>query len=166
MGFEIVSKETDREAAFLTELLQTTRARLLAYARSRNFEGTAAEDLVQEVCLSAWTNIDAVMGSPNPPGWLMNALKIHIRRYYASIAKDGKLFDALTANADGESRITDNADNEISFAAALTDDDLRVVALRAQGYSDREIADMTKTAYATIRKRFSRIREKIKRFMK
>jgi hypothetical protein len=75
MGFEIVSRETDRKAVFLTELLQTTRARLLAYARSRNFEGTAAEDLVQEVCLSAWTHIDAVMGSPNPPGWLMNALK-------------------------------------------------------------------------------------------
>jgi RNA polymerase sigma factor (sigma-70 family) len=165
MGIEIVSKEIDQKAVSLTELIQTTRSRLLAYARSRLVEDSAAEDLVQEACLSAWTSIDAVLESPNPPGWLMNALKIHIRRYYADIAKDNKLSDALAASADGEPLIADDADSEISFAAALTDDELHIVSLRAQGYSDREIADIVKTEYAAIRKRFSRIREKIKRFM-
>jgi RNA polymerase sigma-70 factor (ECF subfamily) len=162
---EIVSREIDPKAIFFTELVQTTRAKLAVYARSRKVAADVIEDLVQEACFSAWRNIDKVMGSPNPQGWLMNAMKLHIRRYHANLAKGGKLADMLIADPGSKQHITDDDSGEISFAAVLTADEMRIAALREQGYNDREIADMTNTEYSAIRKRFSRIREKIKKFM-
>lgn len=165
-GIEIVSEETDRKAALLSQLIKSTRTSLVAYARSKKVWEDIIEDLMQDTCLTAWTHVDAVLESPNPPGWLMNALKMHIRKYFAETAKGGKLAEALAASIDDEPIAFDEyTDGEISFAAALTDDEMHIVVLRAQGYSDREIAAMTKMEHAAIRKRFSRIREKTKRFM-
>jgi RNA polymerase sigma factor (sigma-70 family) len=153
-----------REEKFYAELIGKHNSRLLAYASSRVRDRFQAEDIVQDVWLTAWSKVNDVMNSANPGGWLMNALKNHLKKHYANIAKAQKIADALII--DGEAAGFDTKFyEEISFASILSLDELRIIGLKEQGFKHREIAEKLGTSKGTIDSKVSRITLKITRFL-
>lgn len=72
----------DEKKKFYIDLIDSTYDKLLVYASIRVKDSTKAHDLVQDTCCTAWENIDSLIGSANPGGWLMNTLKNHIHKFY------------------------------------------------------------------------------------
>jgi len=153
----------DSKALFLTGLIEKTRETLNVFARSRIRDKSAADDLVQDACLTAWNRIDVVIASPNPDGWMLNTLKNLLLRYY----RTQKERDNRTAELPEETRDNESAeemeDGEISFAHILTDEENRIIQLREQGYKDNEIAGFLKKSPDAVRKILQRIRIKIRK---
>ena len=152
----------NRKEKFYIELINTTYDKLLVYAKVKIADPKRAEDLVQEACLTAWDKIKTVMDSPNPGGWLMNALKNHILKYNSSLSAEQKISEALML----ENQYTHiNDSNEISFSSILSDDELEIIKLKEQGYKHYEIANMLNAKLGTIDSKVSRIKKKITFFL-
>jgi RNA polymerase sigma-70 factor (ECF subfamily) len=149
---------------FYIQLLRDNSAILLTYAHSRVADNFQAEDIVQDVWVTAWKKIDDVFESSNPTGWLINALKNHLHRYYEHLANNRELSDKLTFEADQAAAMPE-FNHAISFASVLSPGELRIVKLKEQGYKHREIAEMLGSSKGTIDSRLSRIKEKLARFL-
>lgn len=81
-GWTIEMKATNFDA-FFNELYINNYNRLMQYAYRYTGDAKAAEDIVQEVFLIALYKKAELHAHPNSKGWLYNATKICIKRYYA-----------------------------------------------------------------------------------
>jgi RNA polymerase sigma factor (sigma-70 family) len=154
----------DQKAEFYEEHISDTRKAMLDYARLHVGDAGQAEDIVQDTCYTAWVKIDALMSSPNPGGWLMNALKNHIRKYYDKLKAEAKLAEALEINAVLKAAYFDSPEkssDDSPVEKMLSDDDLRIARLREQGFTDDEIAKALGMKPGAVRARFFRMRGKL-----
>jgi RNA polymerase sigma-70 factor (ECF subfamily) len=152
------------EERFFEELIESTRRTLLNYARSHIRDATQAEDVVQETCLTAWSKIDALMDSQNPKGWLMNTLKNQLHKYHDKLASEQQMLAKLVAIPGDGIAYTDEPDGFV-FASVLSEDELRIVRLREAGYKHDEIAKLMGIEPNAARKRLSRIKTKVTKFL-
>lgn len=107
---------SNEKKKFFIKLIDSTYDKLLVYARMRVSDTSKAYDLVQDTCCTAWENIDSVINSANPGGWLMNTLKNHIHKFYDELASEKRIMDALTADIKDEIYIPD-LEKEIAFTS-------------------------------------------------
>ena len=156
---------TIEKKMYFTKLIDSTYDKLLVYSRMRGKDSSKAYDLVQDTCCTAWENIDSLMNSTNPGGWLMNTLKNHIYKFYDEVASDKKIMAALTADVKDDTYIPD-LDNEITFTSILTKDEIDVIKLKEQGYKHHEIAKILLVRPGTIDSKVSRIKNKLTKFFK
>ncbi|MDR1156847.1 MAG: sigma-70 family RNA polymerase sigma factor [Oscillospiraceae bacterium] len=154
------------EATFYQELVDEMYDLLLNYTRIKVSDSSAALDIVQDVYLIAWEKIDRVIASPNPQGWLMNALKNYLHKYYCALADDQQMTQPLADNASDQVLLFEPADDEMSFLSVLTPQEIRIVRLKEQGYPHREIAKLLGLRPGTIDSAVSRIKAKISKFLK
>jgi RNA polymerase sigma-70 factor (ECF subfamily) len=152
------------EERFYEELIDSMYDRLLEYARCKTHNATEVQDIVQNACLIAWEKIDSVMKSPNPQGWLMNAVKNRIQKYFARLEVERNTVEVLTPElVKAPASVT--VGNELSFLNTLSEDEIEIIRLREQGYKHHEIAEMLKLKPGTVRQRAARIARKVKRFI-
>ncbi|WP_066716850.1 RNA polymerase sigma factor [Clostridium sp. Marseille-P299] len=156
---------SNEKKKFYAELIDSTYDKLLVYARMRVTDTSKAYDLVQDACCTAWENIDSVMNSLNPGGWLMNALKNHIHKFYDELASEKRVMDALMTDVKAETYIPD-LENEITFTSILSPDEVRIIRLKEQGYKHHEIAELMVVRPGTIDSKVFRIKNKIINFLK
>jgi DNA-directed RNA polymerase specialized sigma24 family protein len=104
------------------------------------------------------------MYSPNSAGWLMNTLKNHLRKHYVHLAANKEVSNELRPEFD-EAVVMAELDGAFSFASVLSPDELQIVKLKEQGYKHREIAEITGSNKGTIDSKFSRIKDKLTRFL-
>jgi RNA polymerase sigma-70 factor (ECF subfamily) len=150
---------------FFEELVESTRSALFDFARAHVKDVSQAEDAVQDACYTAWVKIDALMDSPNPEGWLMNALKYQIHKQYDKLASEKRIAAKLFAKSPDSGAVYMDESGDVPFTAALSPDELRIVRLREQGYRHEEIAKLLNVEPGAVRTRLSRIKGKVAKFL-
>ena len=138
---------------------------LRAFAISLCGDGTAADDLVQDTIIKAWTNIDKFQAGTNMRAWLFTILRntffsdkhkrkrevadpegLHAAKLFERPAHDGRL-----------------AFNDFRRAFnALSPEHREVLILAgASGFSYEDVAQMTGVAVGTVKSRVNRARARL-----
>ena len=66
---------TTEQDQFFTQIYKERRKSLLEYAESNLHNHALAEEAVQQAFEIAWRKIDDFQNSPNPEGWIFNAVR-------------------------------------------------------------------------------------------
>jgi RNA polymerase sigma-70 factor (ECF subfamily) len=138
------------------------RIKLLRYAEAKIPDKANAEDIVEETFKTAWQKIDELTSSENPQGWLFNALKLHILKYYENRNKE---HPEKREYEEVEIPTETNFDNEISFSNNLSADEMRIVKLKEAGYKHEEISSIMDLPPGTVHSKVTRIKEKLRKIL-
>lgn len=145
----------------LVDHLGPLRAFALSLTRSR----PAADDLVQDTIVKAWTNAEKFAPGSNLQAWLFTILR---NTYFSTIRKrrrevsdpDGSYALRLSVKPDHDGRLA-YSDFERAFAK-LSDEHREVLTLvGASGFSCEEAAEMMGVAVGTVKSRASRARARL-----
>ena len=142
---------------------------LRAFALSLTRNGSAADDLVQDTIVKAWTNLDKFQAGSNMRAWLFTilrntfySLKRRTRREVAD--PDGVYAGTLFEKPAHDGRLVYN-----DFTAAfdhLTAEQREVLILvGASGFSYEEAAGMMGVAVGTVKSRANRARARLARLL-
>lgn len=145
----------------LVEHLPALRAFALSLARN----GAAADDLVQDTILKAWTNIDKFEPGTNLRAWLFTILR---NTFYSARRKvsrevadaDGIHAARLSQKPDHDGRLALN-DFQVAFAKLPDEQREALILVGASGFSYEEAASMCACAVGTIKSRANRGRRKL-----
>ncbi|OWJ80751.1 MULTISPECIES: RNA polymerase sigma factor [Haematobacter] len=146
------------------ELVQHLPA-LRAFALSLARNGAAADDLVQDTILKAWTNIDKFEIGTNLRAWLFTILR---NTFYSSRRKvsrevadsDGLHAARLAQKPDHDGRLA-LADFRTAFAQLPDEQREALILVGASGFSYEEAAAMCACAVGTIKSRANRGRKRL-----
>ncbi|GIT92040.1 RNA polymerase sigma factor [Jannaschia pagri] len=140
-----------------------------AFARSLTRNASAADDLVQDTVVKAWSNIDKFQAGTNMRAWLFTILRntfYSLRRKRSREVEDG---DGLLAEQLSEKPAHDGrlVMNDFREAFALLPDEQReaLLLVGASGFSYEEAADMCDCAVGTIKSRANRGRKRLAELM-
>jgi RNA polymerase sigma-70 factor (ECF subfamily) len=151
-----------KKESFFEKLFIEMRIKLLRYAEAKIPDRGNAEDIVEETFKTAWQKIDELTDSENPQGWLFNALKLHILKYYDNRNKE---HPEKREYEEVEIPTETIFDNEISFKDDLSDDEMRIIKLKEAGYKHEEISSIMDLPTGTIHSKVTRIKEKISKIL-
>lgn len=138
---------------------------LRAFALSLTRNGAAADDLVQDTVVKAWTNFDKFKAGTNLRAWLFTILR---NTFYSGRRKaqrevadvDGVFTNALAEKPAHDGRLQMN--DFLRAFALLPDEQREALALvGASGFSYEEAAEMCGVAIGTIKSRANRARAKL-----
>lgn len=104
-----ITPEQDRE---ITELYHEMFQMLFQYANVALQNRTIAEAAVQDTFRIACGSPDACLGSPNPKGWLLEALKNVIRNIRRSQTRQNRLSEKLLSIAQMQANADEDAPND------------------------------------------------------
>jgi RNA polymerase sigma-70 factor (ECF subfamily) len=140
-------------------------ASLRAFARSLTRSTAAADDLVQDTVVKAWSNIDKFQPGTNMRAWLFTILR---NTFYSSHRKqkrevedvDGDMADRLSEKPahDGRLALKDFAE---AFKQLPAEQRESLLLVGASGFSYEEAADMCDCAVGTIKSRVNRARKRL-----
>ncbi len=142
---------------------------LRAFALSLTRNSAAADDLVQDALVKAWSNFDKFEQGTNMRAWLFTILR---NTYYSLLRKrkrevedpDGIMAGQLSEKPHHDGTLV-MADFRAAFAK-LSDEHREVLILvGAEGFSVEEVADMCGCAVGTIKSRTNRARKRLKELM-
>lgn len=145
----------------LVDHLPALRAFALSLARN----GAAADDLVQDTILKAWTNIEKFEPGTNLRAWLFTILR---NTFYSSRRKvsrevadvDGIHAARLSQKPDHDGRLA-MTDFQAAFAKLPDEQREALILVGASGFSYEEAAGMCACAVGTIKSRANRGRRKL-----
>lgn len=160
----MTDKLTDHEREFIECLFREMHQLLVNKARSY-FDYNLAMEAVQEAMLRACHHKHDLMASPNPQGWMMNALtnsakKIVERRgtYNRYCLLDDSIFDILI---DPEAHLLDP---DLLYKGIVSREDYHILRrIGIEGYSIKELADELEINLVAARKRLQRARDRFKK---
>ena len=142
---------------------------LRAFALSLTRNGAAADDLVQDTIVKAWTNIEKFQAGTNMRAWLFTILR---NTFYSGRRKakrevpdvDGVFTAGLAEkpNHDGRLQLTDFRK---AFEQLPDEQREALILVGAQGFSYEEAAAMCGCAIGTIKSRANRGRSKLAELM-
>lgn len=138
---------------------------LRAFAISLCGNVTAADDLVQDTIVKAWTNIEKFQSGTNMRAWLFTILRntffSHRRKTRREVSdSDGVMAGRLCEKPAHDGRLA-FADFRSAFAQ-LSDEHREVLILAgASGFSYEEVAEMTGVAVGTVKSRVNRARARL-----
>lgn len=138
---------------------------LRAFAISLTRNMAAADDLVQDTILKAWTNIEKFMVGTNLQAWLFTILR---NTYYSDLRKrrrevpdpDGIHASLLSVQPAHDSKLAYN-DFQRAFDQLSPEHREVLVLIGASGYSCEEAAGMMGVAVGTVKSRASRARKRL-----
>ncbi len=142
---------------------------LRAFAVSLTKNRTAADDLVQETIVKAWTHIDKFAVGTNLRGWLFTILR---NTYYSELRKrrrevadpEGFFAGTLLVKPDHDSKLA-YADFQRAFDQLSTEHREVLILVGASGFSTKEAAAMMGVAIGTVKSRTSRARKRLSELM-
>ncbi len=140
-----------------------------AFALSLTRNPAAADDLVQDAVVKAWSNFDKFQQGTNMRAWLFTILR---NTYYSLCRKrrrevedpDGVMAGQLSEKPTHDGNLA-MADFHEAFAQ-LSDEHREVLILvGAEGFSCEDVAEMCGCAVGTIKSRTNRARKRLKELM-
>jgi RNA polymerase sigma-70 factor (ECF subfamily) len=150
---------------FFKKLFIDMRSDLIRFAEA-NIRDKAdreyVEDIVEETFKTAWQKLPELVACQNPNGWLINALKLHILKYYEKRKRehlDKREFDEIEIPTETD------FDNEISFSDKLSDDEMQIIKLKSAGYNHIEISTIMGVPTGTIHSKVSRLKDKLRKIL-
>ena len=142
---------------------------LRAFALSLTRNRAAADDMMQDTVLKAWTNMDKFKVGTNMRAWLFTILR---NTYYSSRRKsrrevadvDGILTDNIAQKPDHDGHMQMN---DFRKALEMLKDEQReaLLLVGASGFSYEEAAEMCGVAVGTIKSRTNRARARLAELM-
>lgn len=140
-----------------------------AFRLSRN--GADAEDLVQDTCLTACENLDALTSAEHPDRWLLRVLfnRFIDRKRRRDRSPVVPLFDfveplPLPSGEAGPEELCQRGEDERAFSVAFSRLDRTqqmLLSLRAEGYGLAEIEEITGIGKSVLRARLHRARQRL-----
>jgi RNA polymerase sigma-70 factor (ECF subfamily) len=148
------------ENEFLERLVHEMHNILLSYAGIRVADYDSAYDVVQETYLAAQKNIDKLMLSENPKGWLIETLKNKVLHEKRAKARFYMLTQKMAMDG---AQMTSAGDIYDSDMIDLLNKDEYYVLRKAfvEGFSIKEIADLLGITYETCKKRIQAAKRKL-----
>ena len=151
------------------DALVTHLASLRAFAISLSRNMAAADDLVQDTIVKAWTNIDKFQPGTNMQAWLFTILR---NTYFSSLRKtrrevadpDGIHAAGLFVKPDHDGRLA-FADFKRAFDQLTAEHREVLILVGASGFSCEEAAEMIGVAAGTVKSRTSRARKRLAELM-
>lgn len=142
---------------------------LRAFAMSLTRNRSAADDLVQDTIVKAWTNIDKFAVGSNLQAWLFTILR---NTYYSSLRKrrrevsdpDGIHAQGLFVKPDHDGRLA-FGDFQRAFDKLSPEHREVLTLVGASGFSCEEAASMMGVAVGTVKSRASRARRRLSDLM-
>ncbi len=142
---------------------------LRAFAISLTRNVSAADDLVQETILKAWSNIDKFQRGTNLQAWLFTILR---NTYYSSLRKhrrevadpDGAHAAMLYVEPVHDGRLA-FADFQRAFDTLSAEHREVLILVGASGFSTEEAAAMMGVATGTVKSRASRARKRLSQIL-
>lgn len=142
---------------------------LRAFAITLTRNPSAADDLVQDTIVKAWTNFDKFAEGTNLKAWLFTILR---NTFYSSLRKkkrevadpDGIHASTLSVKPDHDGRLT-YAEFERAFDQLRPEHREVLILVGVSGFSVEEAAEMTGVAVGTIKSRTSRARKHLGELM-
>ena len=138
---------------------------LRAFALSLTREGAAADDLVQDTIVKAWTNMDKFQPGTNLRAWLFTILR---NTFYSDRRKmrrevsdsDGIHAARQATRPDHDGRLALN-DFRVAFEQLPVEQREALILVGAYGFSYEEAAGMTRVAIGTVKSRANRGRRRL-----
>ncbi|QXT39104.1 RNA polymerase sigma factor [Gymnodinialimonas ceratoperidinii] len=138
---------------------------LRAFARSLTRSTAAADDLVQDTVVKAWSNIDKFQPGTNMRAWLFTILR---NTFYSSHRKqkrevedvDGDMAERLSEKPAHDGRLA-LKDFAVAFKQLPAEQRESLLLVGASGFSYEEAADMCDCAVGTIKSRVNRARKRL-----
>ncbi|SES98264.1 RNA polymerase sigma factor [Paracoccus homiensis] len=145
--------------------LVTHLTALRAFALSLTREGAAADDLVQDTIVKAWTNMDKFQAGTNLRAWLFTILR---NTFYSARRKtkrevsdtDGIHAARQATRPEHDGRLA-LKDFRAAFEQLPDEQREALILVGASGFSYEEAADMTGVAIGTVKSRANRGRRKL-----
>jgi RNA polymerase sigma-70 factor, ECF subfamily len=142
---------------------------LRAFAMSLTRNRSAADDLVQDTVVKAWTNIDKFAAGTNMQAWLFTILR---NTYYSSLRKgrrevadpDGIHAQSLFVKPDHDGRLA-YGDFQRAFDKLSPEHREVLTLVGASGFSCEEAAATMGVAVGTVKSRTSRARKRLSELM-
>jgi RNA polymerase sigma-70 factor, ECF subfamily len=142
---------------------------LRAFAMSLTRNRSAADDLVQDTVVKAWTNIDKFAAGTNMQAWLFTILR---NTYYSSLRKgrrevadpDGIHAQSLFVKPDHDGRLA-YGDFQRAFDQLSPEHREVLTLVGASGFSCEEAAATMGVAVGTVKSRTSRARKRLSELM-
>lgn len=136
-----------------------------AFALSLTREGAAADDLVQDTIVKAWTNIEKFQPGTNLRAWLFTILR---NNFYSGRRKtkrevqdsDGVHAARLATRPAHDGRLA-LRDFRVAFDQLPDEQREALILVGASGFSYEEAAEMTGVAIGTVKSRANRGRRKL-----
>lgn len=149
----------------LVDYLPSLRAFAMSLTRNRS----AADDLVQDTVIKAWTNIEKFAPGSNLQAWLFTILR---NTYYSSLRKgrrevgdpDGIHAQKLFVKPDHDGRLA-LSDFRRAFDQLSPEHREVLTLIGASGFSCEEAAVMMGVAIGTVKSRTSRARKRLSDLM-
>jgi RNA polymerase sigma-70 factor (ECF subfamily) len=140
-----------------------------AFARSLTRNAAAADDLVQDTVVKAWSNIDKFEAGTNMRAWLFTILRntfysLRRKRSREVADVDGAMAGQLSEKPAHDGRLVMS---DFAAAFALLPDEQReaLLLVGASGFSYEEAAEMCDCAVGTIKSRTNRARKRLAELM-
>nr|WP_192876722.1 RNA polymerase sigma factor [Paracoccus jeotgali] len=138
---------------------------LRAFALSLTRDGSAADDLVQDTIVKAWTNIEKFQPGTNLRAWLFTILR---NTFYSARRKtrrevsdtDGIHAAKLSTRPEHDGRLAMN-DFRAAFQHLPDEQRESLILVGALGFSYEEAASMTGVAVGTVKSRANRGRRRL-----
>jgi RNA polymerase sigma-70 factor (ECF subfamily) len=179
---ELVEAAVSGDHRAAEQLLAAQRAWLRPYCLRHARTREDAEDLEQEILASAYGALGAFRGDCPFSQWVTRIARNWLKNYYERTVPRYDRSTSLDAMLDGdlwdlqqspEALCPERLVQEKSFAeqllaaarAACKGDELRVVLLRLQDESDKEIAALLQMKEGTVRSHWSRGRKKLQAYL-
>ena len=145
--------------------LVTHLGALRAFALSLTRNSSAADDLVQDTILKAWSNIDRFQRGTNLRAWLFTILR---NTFYSARRKtrrevadvDGIHASRLATKPDHDGRLA-LADFRVAFEQLPDEQREALILVGASGFAYEEAAQMCGVAVGTIKSRANRGRKRL-----
>ncbi len=142
---------------------------LRAFAVSLTRNMAAADDLVQDTILKAWTNIEKFAVGTNLQAWLFTILR---NTYYSNLRKhrrevpdpEGIHAASLSVKPDHDGKLA-YRDFERAFDQLSAEHREVLILVGASGFSTEEAAGMMGVAVGTVKSRTSRARKRLSELM-
>ena len=138
---------------------------LRAFALSLTRNPAAADDLVQDAIVKAWTNFDKYRPGTNMRAWLFTILRNLFysgrRRTRREVADtDGTFAGRLAGKPDHDGRLA-LRDFVHAFEQLADEQREALILVGASGFSYEEAAEMTEAAVGTVKSRANRGRKRL-----
>lgn len=157
----------------IIQIIDTFKPKLYRYALSILGEPMDAEDVMQELMIRVWNQREKFVALNNPEAWCMTVtrnLSIDKLRSRKNAAGDISQYHFLKDNSPSADRLLSTNDiyvKVLQMMNILPDFQKEVVQLRdIEGYSYKEIAEITGTSEEQVKINLFRARQKLKERLK
>ena len=154
-----IRKLREDEREFLSKLFHSEFENMAKIANIRLCNLYEAQDAVQETFLAAQNNIEKIMQSENPQGWLMNALKYSVKQQWRTKMRFELLQQEIKFNT--TDTISEGSDDFELWRVLSKDEYETLRMIYIEGYTRREVADILGITYEACKKRVQSAKRKL-----